>query len=79
MSKQFFNRQKTLIGSGCFFVTAAAVCFGWLHFGYHFPVADIIKIDFIVTMFTTAMELITLHGKDNRTVPPVTMLILELF
>jgi phytol kinase len=78
-SKQFFNRQKTLIGSICFFVTAAAVCFGWLHFGYHLPLADTIKIGFTVTFFATVAELVTLHGWDNLTVPAVTILVLQLF
>jgi phytol kinase len=79
LSKQFFNHQKTLIGSICFFVTAAAVCFGWLYVGYHLPIANTIKIGFTITLFATIAELVTLHGWDNLTVPAVTILVLQLF
>jgi phytol kinase len=79
ISKQFFNRQKTLIGSICFFVSAAAVCFGWLYVGYHLPLADTIRIGFTITFFATIAELVTLHGWDNLTVPAVTILVLQLF
>jgi phytol kinase len=78
MSKQFFNSQKTLTGSVCFFITAAIVSFGWLHFGLHLPVADVLGIGLAVTLFATIAELITLHGWDNITVPAITILVLQL-
>src|SRR6185503_1240107 len=38
--KKFFNGQKTLTGTICFFITAIMVSYWWLHVGFDRPVAD---------------------------------------
>jgi phytol kinase len=78
-SKQFFNGQKTLAGTICFFITAILVSFGWLYFGFHLQLADALKITIIVAALSAISELVTLHGWDNITVPMVTVLILQAF
>jgi dolichol kinase len=71
LTKKFFGGQKTLAGTLSFFVTAMAVCTGWLYFGYHFPLADTIKIGFVISITTSIAEGVTLHGWDNLSVPAV--------
>jgi phytol kinase len=79
MSKQFFNGQKTLVGSLCFFITSIFVCAGWLYGGFHLPVKDALLLTILITLISTMAELVTLHGWDNLTVPAATLLILQLF
>ena len=76
--KQFFDSQKTLIGSLCFYITALIVCFIWLFFIYNYPLNIIIKISLLMPLLTAVAELVTLHGWDNLTVPAVTIIILQI-
>jgi phytol kinase len=78
LTRQFFAGQKTLAGSACFFITAILVNTGWLYFGYHLPVIEVLKIGLLISLLTTIAELITLHGWDNLTVPGVAILLLIL-
>ena len=75
---QFFNGQKTLAGSVCFFITAIVVNAGWLYIGYHLPIGNVLKISLLISLFATIAELVTLHGWDNMTVPAITLLLLNL-
>jgi phytol kinase len=78
MSIQFFNGQKTLVGSLCFFISSIFVCVGWLYLGFHLPVKDVLLLTLLITAATTLAELVTLHGWDNLTVPAATLVILYL-
>ena len=79
LTKQFFNGQKTIAGSACFFITALMVNAGWLYFGFHLPVIEVAKIGILIAVFATFAELITLHGWDNLTVPAVSAGVLYFF
>lgn len=76
--KQFFNGQKTLAGSVCFFITAIVVNAAWLYGVYHLPIDKTLKIGLLISILATITELTTLHGWDNLTVPAVTLLLLSL-
>jgi phytol kinase len=79
LTKQFFGGQKTLAGSVCFFITALMVNAGWLYFGFHLPVSEVIKTGLLITVFATVAELVILHGWDNISVPAVTACVLCFF
>jgi phytol kinase len=78
LTKQFFSGQKTLAGSVCFFISALLVTTGLLYFGYHISALEVLKIGFLISLFATIAELVTLHGWDNLTVPAVAVLLLAL-
>lgn len=78
-TKQFFKGQKTMAGTLSFAATAIAVNIGWLYFGFHLPLRDIIYLTVMITLFAATAELVTLHGWDNLTVPAITVLILYLY
>lgn len=77
-SRKFFNGQKTLAGSLCFLLTAALVNFGWLYYGFHLPLTDVLLTGSTITVLSTIAELVTLHGWDNLSVPAVTLLLPQL-
>jgi len=79
LSRQFFNGQKTLIGSLSFFIAAFIICFAWLFFGYHYPIVEIIEMSLLIALLSCVAELFTLHGWDNLSVPAVTLILLEVF
>ena len=76
--KQFFNGQKTLAGSVCFFITATLVSAGWLYMGCHLPIVSLLKTGLLISLLATMAELVTLHGWDNLTVPATALLLLGL-
>ena len=78
-TKQFFNGQKTMAGTLSFGVTGILVTIGWLYFGFHLPVAEVLLLTVLITLFSALAELVTLQGWDNLTVPAMTALILYLF
>jgi phytol kinase len=78
LTKRFFKEQKTLAGTIGFFVTALAVCYGWLYC-YNFPVMNIVLLTILISIVTSVTELVTLKGWDNLTVPLVANVILWAF
>jgi phytol kinase len=78
-TRQFFNGQKTMAGTLSFAVTALLVNTGWLYFGFHLPVRDVLLLTVLITLFSAGAELVTLHGWDNLTVPAIAALIIYLF
>jgi len=77
LSKQFFNGQKTLAGTIAFLITALILSIGWLYY-FNFPLQQIIITTIILSLSASLMELLTLKGWDNLTVPMITVLVLWL-
>jgi dolichol kinase len=78
-TKNFFNGQKTFAGSLCFLLTSFAVCFIWLNVVSLFPLSEAIKISLAISIPATIIEMVTLHGWDNLSVPAVAVAILWVF
>jgi phytol kinase len=78
LGKQFFNGQKTLAGSICYFITAIVVCFCLLYFAYDLSLGRSVLKAFLISLLTCIAELVTLHGWDNLTVPATSLMILML-
>lgn len=77
-SISFFNKQKTLAGSACFAVSAFIVSIVWLFiFKDHFSKSLLISV--AIAVIVSAIELISLNGFDNITVPFSVLGLLMLF
>jgi phytol kinase len=71
-SLQLMNKQKTLIGSTCFAVSALLIATGWaIVFGLGFE--QIILLAFTTSLIAAITELISTKGWDNLTVPLITV------
>jgi len=79
LSRQFFGGQKTLAGSLCFFISAFPICFICLDSLVHASLTDLILSSFLIAFIATVIELITLHGWDNLTIPLIVIVLLYLF
>lgn len=77
LSMQFFKGQKTLAGAIAFFLTAMLVSIAWLYF-FNYPTQQIAIFTIILSLSASLMELVTLKGWDNLTVPMISVLILWL-
>ena len=77
LSTQFFKGQKTLIGTIAFLLTAIIVCIGWMYY-FNIPLQKIIVMTIILSLSASIVELLTLRGWDNLTVPVITVFILWL-
>jgi len=76
-SRSFFDGQKTLAGAIGFFLTALPVCVCWLYvynisWNYALPAA------LLISFFAAAIELVSLRGWDNLSVPVTVILLLKL-
>lgn len=67
--------QKTLAGSFCFLLSAAAITAGWLFF-YDKPNIELVLL---VTITSTVAEMISLRGWDNLTVPLTALWMMGLY
>ena len=77
-SRSFFNGQKTLMGSLCFAISAFIIsCITLIIFQTPVPYSILISIS--VASIVSVIELISLKGWDNITVPISTLLVLILF
>jgi phytol kinase len=78
-SISLFNKQKTLLGSLCFGVTALilSIIFVAVIFKVQLPRSVILIL--LITFTTTAAEMITFRGYDNLSVPLSALFILRLF
>lgn len=75
LGKQFFNGQKTLAGTIAFLITAIFICIGWLCY-FDFAVHQIVIMTLILSVSASVMELLTLRGWDNLTMPVITVFLL---
>ena len=73
----FFERQKTLAGSICFGISAFVICFILLFYLTSFSLWLIAGYSLLLMLITTVIELLTLKGFDNISVPISAILILH--
>lgn len=78
-SISLFNKQKTLLGSLCFGLTALLLSAIFVGVIFKLEVAQPTIIILLITLTTTVAEMITLKGYDNLSVPLSALLILKLF
>lgn len=69
----FFGGKKTLIGSLCFFVSAAAILLVFFPFGTDDPGIKYLVGFILIALAATVAELISMRGWDNLTVPLVVL------
>lgn len=69
ISKSFFRGQKTLAGSACFSVSCFLIALIMLAVIFRISFARSLLISTTLAVIVTAVELISLKGYDNLTVP----------
>jgi len=78
-SISLFNKQKTLLGSLCFGLTALILSAIFVGVIFKLEVPRPAVLILLVTLTSTVAEMITLKGYDNLSVPLSALLILKLF
>lgn len=69
----FFGGKKTLAGSLCFFVSAAAILLMFFPFGIDDPGLKYLVGFILIALAATIAELVSMRGWDNLTVPLVVL------
>lgn len=78
LGKQFFDGQKTIIGSLAFALSSLIICFSWLYLYADCGFLHALALSVILSIVTSITELVTLRGWDNLSVPIVTVGLLLL-
>ncbi len=79
LSRSFFQGQKTLAGSICFAVSCFFIAIILLTVIFRIPFGKAFFISASLAIIVTAVELISMKGYDNLTVPIAALALLILF
>jgi dolichol kinase len=77
-TKSFFNGQKTLAGSLCFAASSFIISLVLFEVMFGLPFIETLSISIAISIIITPVELISLRGVDNLTVPLSTLGLLML-